>query len=152
MTVVSIVQGLYQKLIPILDNHHSGSLTYQPCWKRLNHGMKPLHTRFSVLDDDRTVQSCSNASSSQHKVAIWTCCYPEMHCIIAWWLMLSPHCEPRSINHRNCLLGAINRCHQNCNYVVTNIFWIIEATEILIMIDVVCNVSKSLEIRSNVIL
>ena len=66
--------------------------------------------------------------------------------------MLSPPCGPSATNHMNCLLFALKRRDQNCYCVVLNVFCTVEMTEILIVIDVVCEVGKPLEIPSNVIL
>jgi len=151
-TVASIVQGLHRRLIPLLDNHHASSLTYRPWCKRLNQGKKPFNARFNILDDEKTLQPCGNASSSRLKVPIRTRPHPEKHCIISWWLMLSPPCGPSATNRMNCLLNALKRRHRNCCSVVPNVFCIVETTEILIVIDVVCEVGKSLETPSNVIL
>jgi hypothetical protein len=152
MTVVSILQGLYRRLMPLLDNHHTSSLTYWPCCKRLNQGKKPFNTRFSILDDEKTLQPCGNTSRSRLKVAIQTRPHPEKHYLISWWHMLSPPCGPSATNHMNCLLIALKRSHRNCYCVVPNVYCIVETTEILIVIDVVCKVGKCLETPSNVIL
>ena len=106
MTVASIVQGLHRRLMPLLKNHHTSSLTYQPCCKRLNQGKKPFKARFSILDDKKKLQPCVNMSRSWLKVAILTRPHPEKPCIICWWLMLSPPCGPSATNHMNCLLVA----------------------------------------------
>jgi len=151
-TVASIMQGLHRRLMPLLDNHHTSSLTYRPHCKHLNQGKKPFNARFSILDDEKTLQPCGNASHSLLKEAIRTRPHPEKHCIISWWLMLSPLCGPSATNHMNCLLIALKRRHRNCYCVVPNVFCIVETTEILIVINVVCEVGKSLETRSNVIL
>jgi len=151
-TVASIVQVLHRRLMPLLDNHHTSSLTYRPCGKRRNQGKKPFNARFSILDDEKTLQLCGNASRFRLKVAIRTRPHPEKHCIISWWLMLSPPCGPSATNHMNCLLIALKRRHRNCYCVVPNVFCLVETTEILIVIDVVCEVGKSLETPSNVIL
>jgi len=152
MTVASIVHGLHRRLIRLLDNHHTSSLTYRPCFKRLNQGKKPFNAWFSILDNEKTLQPCGNASRRRLKVAIRTRPHPEKHCIISWWLMLSPPCGPSATNHMNCLLIALKRRHRNCYRVLPNVFCIVEPTEILILIDVVCEVSKALETPSNVIL
>jgi len=151
-TVVSIVRGLHRRLMPLLDNHHTSSLTYRPCCKCLNQGKKPFNARFSILNDNKTLQLCGNASRSLLKVAIRTRPHQGKHCIISWWLMLSPPCGPSATNHMNSLLIALKRRHRNCHWVVPNVFCIVQMTEILIMIDVVCEVGKSLETPSNVIL
>jgi len=99
MTVASIVQRLHRRLMPLLDNHHTSSLTYRPCWKRLNLEKKPFNARFSILDHEQTLQLCGNASCSRLEVAIRTCPHPEKRCIICWWLMLSPPCGPSATNY-----------------------------------------------------
>jgi hypothetical protein len=138
--------------MPLTNNHHTSSLMYRPCCKHLNQGKKPLNARFRILDDKKTLQPCGNASRSQLKVVIRTSPHPQKHWIISWWLMLAPPCGPSAMNHMNCLLIALKRHHQNCYCVVPNVFCIVEMTEILIVIDVVCKVGKSLETPSNVIL
>jgi len=151
-TVASIAQGLHRRLMPLLDNHHTSSLTYRPCCKHLSQGKKPFNARFSILDDEKPLRSCGNASRSRLKEAIRTRPHPEKHCIISWWLMLSPLCGPSATNHMNCLLITLKRRHRNFYCVVPNVFCIVEMTEILIVINVVCEVGKSLETASNVIL
>ena len=151
MTVPSIMRGLHRRLMPLLDKHHTSSLTYRPCCKWLKKGKKPFNAQFSIIDDEKTLQSCRNASRSQLKVAIRTCPHPEKYWFICWWLMLFPPCGPSAMNHMNYLLVALKRCHQNCYWVVPNVLCIVETTEILILIDLVCEVGKSLETPSNVI-
>jgi len=151
-TVASIMQGLHGRLMSHLDNHRTSSLHYRPCDNSLEGGRKPWNTRFSILDEQKTLELCSNMSISRLKVAIRTCPHPEKHCIICWWLMLSPPCGPSAINHMNCLLIASKRCHQNCYCIAPNVLRMVETTAILIVIDAVCQVSKSLEIRHNVIM
>jgi len=152
MTVASIVQGLHWRLMPLLDNHHTSRLTYRPWCKRLNQGKKPFNARFSILDDKKTLQLCGNASCSRLEVAIPTRPHPEKQSIISWWHMLSPPCGPSATNEMNCLLLAVKRHHENFYKVVVHAFCIVETTEIQIVIDVVCEVGKSLETPSNVIL
>jgi len=151
-TVASIVQGLCRRLMPLLDNHHTSSLTYRPCCKRLDQGKKPCNAQFSILSDEKTLQPCGNVSHSRLKVAIRTRPHPEKHCIISWWLMLSPPCGPSATNHMNCLPIPLKRRHRNFYCVVPNVFCMVETTEILIVINLVCEVGKSLETPSNVIL
>jgi len=136
----------------LLDNHHTSSLRYRPCCKRLNQGKKPSNAQLSILDDVKTLQPCRNSSSSRLKVAIRTHPHPEKHCIISWWLMLSPPCGPSATNHMSYLLVTLERCHQNCFHIVPKVFCIVETTDVLIVIDVVCEVGKSLETLSDVIL
>jgi len=66
--------------------------------------------------------------------------------------MLPPPCGHSATNHMNCFLFTLKGRHRNCYCVVPNSFCIVEATEILMVIDVVCEVGKSLETPSNVIL
>ena len=138
--------------MPFVNNDHTSSLTYQPCCKLLNRDKKTFNCRFSILGDENTFPPCGNASSSRLHVAIWTRPHPEKHCIISWWLMLSPPCGPSATNHMNCWLIALGRCHRNCYRVVPNVFCIVEMTEKLVAINVDCEVGKSLETPSNVIL
>jgi len=56
------------------------------------------------------------------------------------------------MNQMNCMLVTLKEHHWNRHCIVLNVISIIETTEILIVIDVVCEVSKSLEIPSNVFL
>jgi len=151
-TVASIVQGLHRRLMPLLDNHHTSSLTYRPCCKRLNQGKKPFNARFSILDHEQTLQPCGNESRNRLDAAIQTRPHPEKHCTISLWLMHSPPCGPSATNHMNCLLIALKRRHRKYYRVVPNVFCIVETTEILIVLDIVCEVGKSLETPSNVIL
>jgi hypothetical protein len=113
-TVSSIVQELYRRSIPLLNNHHTCSLTYRPCCKSLNQGEKPFNAKFRILDYKKTGQLCGNVSHSQLKVAIWTRLHREKHCIISWWLILAPPCGPSATNHMNCLLIPLKRHHRNC--------------------------------------
>jgi len=146
------MQVLHHRLMSLLGNHRTSSLTYQPCGKCLKKTRKPLNCRFSILDDKQTFQSSGNASRSRLEVAIWTRPHPEKHCLILWWQMLSAPSGPSATNHINCLLIAVNRRHRKCCCIVPNVFSILERTETLIMIDVLCEVGKSLETPSNVIL
>jgi len=132
MTVASIVQGLHWRLMSLLDSHHTSSLIYLPCCKCLNQGKKPFNTRYSILNDGKTLQQCRNTSDSRIKVTIRTRPHLEKHCIISWWLMFFPPCGPSATNHMNFLLVALKRRHQNCYCVVLDVFWIVEMTEILI--------------------
>jgi len=150
--VAAIVQGLHRRLMPLLANHHTSIRMCRPSCKRLNQGKKPFNAQFSILDDEKKLQPCGNASRSRPKVAIRTRPHPENHCIISWWLKLSPPCGPSATNNMNCLLIAWKRRHRNCYCVVLNVFCIVETTEILIVIDVVCEGGKSLQTPSNVIL
>jgi hypothetical protein len=152
LTVAAIVIGLHRRLIPFLDNYNTSSLTYRPCGKCLNQGKMLFNARFSIIDDEKTLQPCGNAFHSQHKVAIRTRSHTEQHCVISSWLMLSPPCGPSAANHKNYLLVELERHHRNCYSVVPNVLFIVEMTEILIMIDIVCEVGKSLETPRNVIL
>jgi len=88
---------------------------------------------------------CGNTSSSQLKVAIWTRPHPENHCIMSWGLIISPPCGPSATNHMNCLLVAVKSHPCNCYCGVENVFYIVGTTAILIMIDIFCEVCKSLE-------
>jgi len=151
-SVASNVEGLHQRMMSLLDNHHTSSLTYRPCWKHLNQRKKHLKAWFSIVYDKKTLQWCGHQSTSQLRVANQTCPHPEKHCIISWWNLLSPPCWPSATNHMNNLQIALTRCHPNSYRVVPNIFCIIETTEIVIVIDAVCEVWKSLETLSNVIL
>jgi len=148
--VASIVQGLHRRLMPLLDDHQTSSLTYRPCCKWLNQGKKPFNARFCILDDEKALQLCGTASHDPVKVAIRTRPNPEKQCIISRWLMLSPPRGPRATNHMYCLLIALRGRQQICSCIVPNVFCIVETTEILIVIDVVCEVGKSLETPSNV--
>jgi len=151
-TVASIMQGLYRRLMRLLYNHHTRSPTNWPYCKHLNQCNKPFNVRFSNLDDELTLQPWGYACSSRLKVAIRTRPHLEKHYIISWWLMLSPPCEPSAMNHMNCLLFALKRCHRNYYFMVPNLLCIVVTTEILIVIDIVCEVSKSLDTPSNVTL
>jgi len=151
-TEASIVQELHRRLMPLLDNRHTSSLTYRTCCKRLNEGKKPFYAQFNIIDGEKTLQLCRNVSGSRLKLAIRTRPHPEKHCIMSWWLMLYPPCGPSATNHMNCLLVALIRHHWNCYCIVPNVLSIVETTAILIVIDVVCEVGKSLETPSNVIL
>jgi len=71
-TVASIVQWLVRSLMPLLNNHHTSSVTYQPSCKSLDQGKKPCNAQFSILDDDKTLHPYGNESRSRHTVASWT--------------------------------------------------------------------------------
>jgi len=66
--------------------------------------------------------------------------------------MLSQPCRPSALNHKNCLPVTAKSHHWNSDFVVLNVFCIIEMTEILIVINVGCEVGKSLETPSNEIM
>ena len=152
ITVASHVQGLYQHFTRLINAHHHTSLTYHPCYNRLNLGVKPFNTQFSILNDVKRLQLCGNTSSSWYKVAIRTCPCPGKHCISSWWLMVSPPCGPSATNRMNCLLVALKRCHQDCFYFAPNVFCIVETGEILIVILLVSEDGTSLAALTNVIL
>jgi len=152
MTVTSIVQWLRRRLMSLLHTHHTSSVTYRPCCKRLNQGKKPFDTWFSILDNEKTLQIWGNASSSGLNVASRTLQHEETHFITSWWHMLSPPCGPSATNHMNCLLSTLKRSHRNYYCVVPNVFCFIQTTGIPMVINVVCEVGKSLETPSNVIL
>jgi hypothetical protein len=85
-------------------------------------------------------------------VAIWTHPHPEKHSIQSWGLILSPPCGPSAMNHMKYLLMALKWYYWNSYCIIPNPFCIVETTELLIIIDVVCEVSKSLETPSKAIL
>ena len=151
-TVDFIVRGLHQRLMPLHDNRHTSNLPHRPSWKGLIQRKKRFNAQFSILDDEKTLQRCRNESRSRHKEVIWTRPHPEKHCIISWWLMIYPPCGPSSTNHKNCFLVTLQRRPRNCCCILPNVFCIVQRTEILILNDVVCEVGKSLERPSNVIL
>ena len=152
MMVAFFVQGLHRGLMTLLHNHPSCHLTYRPCPKCLNQGKKQFGTQFSILNKETTLQLCGILSRSRLNVAIQTRPYPEIHCIISGGIMLSPRSGPCATNHMNCFLIAFKRRNRNCCWVVRNESCILEMTARMIVIDVVCEVGKSLETPSNVIL
>jgi len=149
--IASIIEGLHWRLMSLLDNHHTSSLTYRPCCNSLNQGKTPFNGRFSILNNEKTVQMSGNVSSSQLKVAIQTHPHREKHCIISWWLTRCPPWAPSATNDMNCLCIASKWRHWNCYCVVPNVFCIVGMTGILTVIDIVCEVTKSIAIPSNVI-
>ena len=151
-TVACIVHGLNRRSRPLVDDHHTRNAMYRPCSKSLNRGRKPCNAPFSNVDAEKTLQLCGNGFSRKLKPAIWTRPHPEKHCIISWWLIHSPPCGPSATNHMNCLVVTLNRRLWNCYCTVQNVFSIIQSTEIVILIDVVGEVCKSLEKPRNVIL
>jgi len=151
-TVASIMQRLHHRLMSLLDNHLTSSLTHRPGCNHLNQGKKPINAGFSILDDEMTVQPGGNSSIRQLQVAILTRPHPEKHSKISWWLMLSPPCGPSATNHMNGLCVELKRRHQNCYNIIRNVSCIVEMTQILIMLDIVSEVGKPLETPSNVIL
>jgi len=144
MTVAFIMRQLHQRLLSLLGNHHTSSMTYQPCCKCLNECKKPFNTQISILENEKTLQTSGNESRSWLKEFIWTSPHPETHWIISWLLMLSPLGGPSGMNRMNCLLVVLKRHQWNCYSCVQNIFCIVETTEKLILIDIVCEVGKSL--------
>jgi len=150
-TATVIMWGLDWRLTSLLENHHSSGLMQQRCRKCPNHGQKPFNTLFSSLKEETMLQMCENASNSWAKVAICTCPHPEKHCIISCRLLLSPPCGVSATNRMNCLHVALKWHHRHSSFVVRTVIWIIETTEMLIVIDVVCEGGKSLETPSNVI-
>jgi len=151
-TEASVVQGLHQRLISFQENYYIICLTYRPWCKRLNQSKTPHNTRVSILVDKKTLHPCGNVSSSWLNVAIWTCSNPEKYCIISWWLLLALHSGPSATNLTNCLCIILKWCHWNCYRIILNVVCTIEMTEVLIVIDIVCEVGKSLETPSNLIL
>jgi len=151
-TIASMVQGLHRRLMFLLGHHQTSSLMYWPCCNHLNQGQKPINARFGIHINAKTLQLCRNASSIWLKVATRSHPHLETHCIISWWLMLSPPCGPGATNRMNCLLVSLKSPHWNCDHVVPNVFCTLKMTDILIIIDVVCAVCKSLDTPSNVIL
>ena len=143
--VAYIVQGLHRPLMSLLDNHHIAGLTYLPCCKGLNQGKMPIDTRFSILDNKKTLQPYRTVNRSQLKAAIRTLPHPEQRWISSWWLMLSPPCGPSTTNNMNCLVVALKRCHHNRCCIAQNVLYIGMKTETLLVLDVVCEVGTSLE-------
>jgi len=144
MTAASIRQGLNRTLLSLLDNHNTSSLIYLPHNKHRNQNKKPFNVSFCILDNDNTLHMCWNVSTSQITVSIWTCPHPEKHCISSCWLMISPPCGPSATNNMNCLHVRLTRHHWNCCCIVPNEICIVETTEILMVIDVICEIGKSL--------
>jgi len=62
--VASIVQGLFLRVMSDLDDHRCSRLTHRPCSKRLDRGKKHFNAWFSILDNEKTLQTCVNVSSS----------------------------------------------------------------------------------------
>jgi len=145
------MEWLHRRLMYLLNNHYSNSLMYSHSCKPRNHAKKPLIAQFSILDNKKTFQPCGNASSSQLEVGFWTCPHPEKRCIISGWLLLSPPSGSSGMYHLNCLLVAMKRHHRNWNWVIQNVCCIIETTAMLIVLNVVSTVGKSLETPTNVI-
>jgi len=112
----------------------------------------PIKTRFGILGYKMPHQPSGYAFHSRLHVAIQTGPHPGNHWIICWWLMLSPQCGPSATNHMNCLLVALKRRHRHCYRTVPNVLCIIETNQILIVIDLVCEVGISHDTPSNVIL
>jgi len=152
MTVISFIQRLHWMLMSPHNTFFSGSLTDWPFCKCLNNGKNLVEVWFSILDNEKTLLKCGNACSSCLKVAIQTCPHREKYVIISWLLMPCLHCGPSTTNYQNCLLCALKRRHPTYDCFLTEVCCIIGMTEILIVIDVVCEVSKSLETPVNVIL
>jgi len=100
--VASITEVLYWMLLHLLDNRHTSCLTYQPCWKHLNQGKMAFNAWLHILHDKISLQLCMNASHSRLRVPICTHPHPEKHCIISWWIMLSPPSGPSATNHMHC--------------------------------------------------
>jgi len=84
MTVASMMQELQERLMSLLDNHHTSSLTYWRWCKLLNQDKEPFNAWFTILNDEKTLQTCANVSSCLLEVAIQTCPHPEKYCIISW--------------------------------------------------------------------
>lgn len=152
MMVVSIMEGLHQRWMLLLDKHHTCSPLYQPCWKYLNHSKKHFNARFNILDNGKTHQLFRNECSSQHRVVIRTDPHPELQSIKASTLMCSQPCGPCGTNHMNCRLVVLNRQQRKYFCVLRDVFCIMEMTDILVVIEVACEVSKCLEPPSNVTL
>jgi len=148
----SNMQGLHRRFMPLLDTHHTSSLMYRHCCKCLNECNNRFNARFSIVDDEMILPQCGKPSSTLVNMAIPTHPHPKMHRTISWSLMLCPPCEPSATNHMNSWLVALKSRHQNCYYIEPNVICIVDTTEILIVINVVNEVSNSLEITNNVIL
>jgi len=152
LMVASIMPGLPRRFLSLIDTHHTSSLIYRLCWKPLNEAKMPFNDSLSILSKEKKLQTCGNLSSRWLTAAIRTRPHPEMHHPISWWLMRSPPCGPSATIHMNCLLVAFKRRHCNDCWVVSDVCCIIQTTEILILIAIVCEVSKSYATPSNVIL
>jgi len=109
----SMEKGLHQRLITLLDNHHSSSWIYWPSCKCINQYKMPFNYPFSILVNEYTLQLDWNGFCSQFEVANWTCPHPVKYCINYWWLILSPPCGTSAMNHMNCLLVAFKSCPWN---------------------------------------
>jgi len=140
-----IMQELHWWLMSLLENRYTSSLTNRPCCKHLNQGQKPFNAGFSINDNGITLQLCRNASCSPLTVHVWTRPHLEKHCIIGWCLIFSPLCGPSATKSMNSVVVALKRCHRNCCGVELNVFWLIQMTEVLIVIDGVCEGSKYLK-------
>jgi len=139
----SIVQGLHQGLMCILDHLHSSSLTYWPCFTCLIHGKSPFNAWYSILDNEQTLQLRQNISNSGLKLSIRTCSHPANHCMSPWRLMSFASLWHSTTNYMNCLFVTLKRCNWNCNCTGQNVFCMADTTKILIVVNVFFEVDKS---------
>jgi len=153
LTIIdSFLHGLYWRLMTLLENYYWISLRYMPCRTQPSKGQKPFDAGLNILGDEKTIQNWENASSIRLKEAIWTCPHPKKHCISPCGLLCLPPRGPSATNHLNCLLVALRRRHWNWYSIEGDVLYIAEMTEILIVMDIICEVAKCFQIPSNVIL
>ena len=149
--VISIVNWLGRRLMSLLENHWTGSLPYWPYCKCLNEAWKPFNAWLRIVDNGKALHLSGNKSCSWHQVSFWTPSHPEQHRVISWLLRLTSPCGPSATNHLNCQLVTLTRLYPNRYYNLQNVPCIDVMNDILIVINVICEVSQSLQTPSNVI-
>ena len=152
MIIHSIVQWCHRRSTCLLENNHTSHLSSRPSYNLVNECKQLFNGDFSVVINGTTRYMCGITSCTQLIVAIWTWPHPVKHCVIFWWLMLSAACGLSAMNNVICLLGVLASHDQNCDFVVPNVHWIIQITDIQIVINIVFAVGETLDKPSNVIL
>jgi hypothetical protein len=147
--VAFFLHVLHWRLMSLLPNHHNISLSYRQRCKWLSKSMMPLDSEFSISITQRNFQHVGIHPAVNLKSL---CSLVPIHCIISWWLMHCPQWGPSEMNDMNCLLIALESRKWNCYSIELNVFSIGKTTEILFIINVVFEVSKSLETPNTVIL
>jgi hypothetical protein len=96
--------------------HLSFIITIPAAWHPVPVETINTNTRRHLTPDltFNTLQTCGNICSIQDHVGIQTSPHPGKHCIIFWWLRISPSCRPSTMSHMNYLLVRLKRHHRNC--------------------------------------
>ena len=146
------MEELHRRLMPLLDNHHTSRLTYRASCEGPKQGKKPFIARLSILDaekDSSNVQECVPQSIYRGYPHLSPSSETLHHFLGAYAISaLGTQCSELY----KLLASRIEKTSPKLLLVCTKCICIREMNEILIVIDVVCEVSKFPETPSDVIL